>query len=223
MKRQSGRLKAAVVIAALVTASLPAGASPALAAKPPKNPPPPESTTTFQAVETAGGYFVSGGTLDVPVPAGTVAGDFLIAQVAYNAAGSITPPSGWTTIDVLTHPTAPIMQGLYWRTASGTEPAHYSFTLSSGKSDTAAGAIAVYTGIDTNDPIDAFAGQASAAGQPVVAPSITTGEPDTTLIGFFTVRDNGDDDAAVGNGGTLGRVERSRRRLDWRDRHRVRR
>jgi serine protease AprX len=185
------RFKATLVVVTMIAALLPVGALPALAGKPPKDEPPPPSPTTFAGVETAGGYFASGADLDIPVPSVAISGDFLIAQVAYNAAGSIAPPEGWNTVDVLTHPTKPIMQGIYWRIASDSEPTHYSFTLTSNKSDTVVGAIAVYTGIDVANPIDAYAGQSSDPGDPVVAPSITTTQTDTTLVGFFTVRDNG--------------------------------
>lgn len=184
------RLTAAFTTALLVMAMVVA-ATPVHAGKPPKNDQPPETTaTTFQAVETAGGSFASGATLDIPVPA-AADGDFLIAQVAYSATGTITAPEGWTVIDVTTHPTRPIMQGVYWRAASASEPSTYSFGLESGKSDTAAGAIAVYAGIDLADPIDAFGSQTTDTSTDVVAPSLVTSQADTTLVAFFTVRDDG--------------------------------
>ncbi len=193
MNRRKGapkRKHTLFVAVATLLASVPLLAAPAIAAKPPKDSPPPETATTFKSVDTAGGYFASGATLDLPVPGGTAEGDFLIAQVAYNAAGTIDAPEGWNTIDVATHESKPIMQGLYWRSATSNEPAHYSFTLTSGKGDTVAGAIAAYSGIDLDDPIDAF-GSATTANTSVVAPSISTTQADATLISFFTVRDNG--------------------------------
>ncbi len=185
----SNRRALFVAIATLV-ATVPLLATPALAGKPAKNSPPPDSSAGFKSVATARDYVASGATLDLAVPDDVVAGDFLIAQVAYSAAGSIDAPSGWHVIDVATHPSKPIMQGLYWRTATADEPGHYGFTLTSGKNDTAAGAIAAYTGVDVNDPIDAF-GSDTTAGTSLVAPSISTSQADTTLIAFFTVRDNG--------------------------------
>ncbi len=148
---------------------------------------------TFVAADTAGGYPPNGGTLDLPVPPGVSAGDVLIAQVAYNAvAGStITPVAGWNVIDVEENLTHPIMQGLYWRVATASEPAQYSFTLTSGKADTASGAIAAYSGVDTGNPIDDFAGQSNGTSTNLAAPSITTTVAGTTLIGFFANRSNG--------------------------------
>jgi serine protease AprX len=184
------QFKAAMVVAAMVAALLPVAATPALAKKPVSDESPPPPSTTFVAMETAVGSFASGDTLDVPVPAGVAAGDFLVAQVAYSASGTIDAPVGWTTIDVVTHPTKSIMQGLYWRIASGTEPASYSFTLSSGASDTAAGAIAVYTDIDATNPIDAVTAQSGTLTS-LEAPSVTSTVSGATLLTFFTVRDDG--------------------------------
>ena len=147
---------------------------------------------TFVANTTAGGTFISGSTLDLPVPAGVTAGELLIAQVAYNAPdpASIAPPAGWTVIDVVDHPTEALIQGLYWRAATGSEPAQYSFTLTAGGTGKASGAIGTYSGVDLGAPIDAFGAQ-SATGTTITAPSITTTQPGTTLIGFFAGRDAG--------------------------------
>ena len=148
---------------------------------------------TFVSVDSDGGSIPDGGTLDLPAPGGVSIGDLLIAQIAYNANGAatITPPAGWNVIDVVSHPTKGIMQGLYWREATGSEPSQYSFTLSSGGSDTASGAIGAYSGVDMANPIDAFGGQTNGTSTSVVAPSITTTVADATLIGFFAVRDDG--------------------------------
>jgi len=200
--RHGSRIRATLVVLATILAMVPLMTAPALAGKPPKNDPPPESTTTttaaptatttFKSVATTGGYYASGTILNVPVPSDATDGDLLIAQITYNASGTITPAAGWNVIDVLTHPNKPIMQGLYWRAATASEPAGYGFTIDSGKYDTATGAIATYTDIDLSDPIDAVAGLASSAGATsVVAPSVTTSQDNTVVIGFFTTRDDG--------------------------------
>ncbi|MGI9608992.1 MAG: cadherin domain-containing protein, partial [Acidimicrobiia bacterium] len=89
------------------------------------------------------------------------------------------------------NPSHPIMQGLYWKEATGSEPAQYSFNVSSTKTDSASGAIAAYSGVDTTNPVDAVAGQANGTSTSIVAPSIVTTQPGTTLIAFFAVRDDG--------------------------------
>ncbi|MDH5371858.1 MAG: hypothetical protein OEX97_02830, partial [Acidimicrobiia bacterium] len=197
--RRYGRLRAVFLVLAMVVASLPLVAAPAFAGKPPKDSPPAEETPppavsdiVFKSVETATGYVPSTATLDIAVPADVVAGDFLIAQIGYNTDGSIAPPVGWNIISVINHPTRPIMQGLFWKAATENEPAQYSFLLKSEKADTVAGTIAAYSGVDLDNPIDAFGGRDNAASYPVVAPSITTTQADTTLLGFFTARSVGD-------------------------------
>lgn len=191
--KRPGRFRAVFLVIAMVVATLPLVASPVFAKGPPgKNEPPPASPApNFKSVETAGGYLASGSTLDIPVPADVVAGDFLIAQIAFSANGTITPPAGWNTIDVLNHSTKPIMQGLYWREATSEEPASYGFGLSSDQYDTVSGAIAAYTNIDLTDPINAFGGQENGTSTSIVAPSINTTVDNTTLIGLFSVRDDG--------------------------------
>ncbi|HSR44476.1 MAG TPA: immunoglobulin-like domain-containing protein [Acidimicrobiia bacterium] len=148
---------------------------------------------TFKSVATGGGLIPSGTNINLPVPAGVVAGDLLIAQVAYsaNSTGSITPPAGWNLIHLLKHPTSGIMQGLYWREATASEPAQYGFLLVSGATDAASGAIGAYSGVNMASPIDAFGGQVNGLTTSLVAPSITTTQPGTTLIAFFAVRDDG--------------------------------
>jgi serine protease AprX len=191
--RHDGRIRATLVVLAMIVATVPLMTAPALAGKPPKtDPPPAATTTTFKSVATTGGYYSSGTIFNVPAPSDAADGDLLIAQIAYNASGTITPPAGWNVIDVLTHPTKPIMQGLYWRAATANEPAGYGFTIDSGKSDTVTGAIATYKDIDLSDPIDGVAGLASNAdATAVVAPSVTTSQDNTVVIGFFTARDDG--------------------------------
>ena len=164
--RTAHRARTGLVVVAMLIASVPLIVAPALAGKPPKDSPPPETVATgFQSVETAGGYLPSGQTLDIPVPADANAGDFLIAQIGYSASGTIAPPAGWNLIDVTTNPSKSIMQGLYWRSTSASEPTHYSFqTRGASRSDTpTTGAIAAYSGIDLTNPIDAVGAQSNGA------------------------------------------------------------
>ena len=151
------------------------------------------SDANFVGGTTDGGLIPDGGSLDLSVPVGVVAGDVLIAQVAYNAppGSTITPGAGWTSVDVLANPGNDIIQGLYWRVATAAEPASYGFTLNSGSGNTASGGIGVYSGVNTANPIDAFAGQANGPSNTIAAPSIATTQPGTTLIGFFAARAEG--------------------------------
>ena len=153
---------------------------------------------TFVTVDTAAGSYTSGSTIDLPVPATVATDDLMIAQIAYNATGGgiITPPAGWTLIDETGG--NGVTQALYRRIATASEPASYSFTLSSGATDTAAGAITLYDGVDTTSPIDASAAQTNASAAAVVAPSVTTTVSGATLVAFYAVRDDGNGTAPAG-------------------------
>ncbi|MEM9132958.1 MAG: hypothetical protein AAF962_18850, partial [Actinomycetota bacterium] len=146
---------------------------------------------TFVAVESAAGSYATGSTIDLPVPATVATDDLMIAQVAYNATGGgiIAAPAGWTLLT--TASANGVTQSLYWRIATATEPAHYGFTLSSGATDTAAGAITLHDGVDTSSPINAAGSRTNASGAAVSAPSITATTADATLLAFFAVRDDG--------------------------------
>ncbi|MEM8925703.1 MAG: PKD domain-containing protein, partial [Actinomycetota bacterium] len=146
---------------------------------------------TFVTVDTASGSYTSGSTIDLPLPSGAAPGDLLLAQIAYNATGGgiITPPSGWTLLDETGG--NGITQAVYWRVEPIDGPLFHSFTLSSGATDTAAGAITAYDGVDTTSPIHAVAGQTNAAAAAVIAPEVTTTVPGATLVALFAVRDDG--------------------------------
>ncbi|NND03271.1 MAG: hypothetical protein HKN91_10830, partial [Acidimicrobiia bacterium] len=146
---------------------------------------------TFVAATSSGGSIPDGGTLTVLVPAGTQSGDLLLAHIGYNAASSstITPSAGWTTVSVEDEGGSDIKQGIYWRIATSSEPPNYGFTLSSGQTDTAAGAIAAYRGVDPTAPIHTFASLDNGTALALDAPSVTTTLAGTTVVAFYSVRD----------------------------------
>ncbi|MEM7271833.1 MAG: hypothetical protein AAF547_02030, partial [Actinomycetota bacterium] len=148
---------------------------------------------TFVVVDSASGSYTSTTTIDLPVPTTVATDDLLLAHVAYSVSGTVgnlTPPAGWTT---LTESAANgLVHGVYWRIATSSEPAQYGFTLSGGGTETAAGSITVYDGVDTASPIDVFATQTNAAAAAVVAPSVTTTNNDATLVALWSVADDGE-------------------------------
>jgi hypothetical protein len=121
-------------------------------------------------------------TLVLPKPAGFASGDALLASVATRGAPTITPPAGWTLVR-LDASGSTVRQAVYVHIAGGSEPASYTFTLSSAQS--AAGGILAYTGVDPANPIDATGGQANAASTSITAPSITTTGTNRMLVGLF--------------------------------------
>jgi hypothetical protein len=74
-------------------------------------------------------------------------------------------------------------QAIYVRVAGGSEPASYTFTLSSAQS--AAGGIAAYIGVNTATPVDAHGGQVNASSTSITAPTISTTVAGDRLVGFF--------------------------------------
>ena len=148
----------AVALAALVTLS----AAPAQAA------------VAFQTSSTAQNG--SATTLAIPRPAGTVAGNLLLAQVSFEKgsdAGSNAQltPSGWTMV-TRTNQGTDLGTAVLWRVATASEPASYTWTF--GQSVKAAGGILRYTGVDTSSPVVAFSGNsgtnANLNAQSVTAP-----------------------------------------------------
>jgi hypothetical protein len=76
-----------------------------------------------------------------------------------------------------------LRQVTYVKVAGASEPATYSWALSSQTSATAI--VSAYRGVDTTTPIAASSGQANASSTAVTAPSLTAPVPNTLLAGFF--------------------------------------
>lgn len=92
----------------------------------------------------------AGTSVAVTKPAGTTAGDVLIAFVAETGVGVITAPAGWTLIDVRSTGTD-VTMARYYRVAGAAEGATYTWTL--GASVRNWGWVGAYTGVDTAAPI----------------------------------------------------------------------
>ena len=117
----------------------------------------------------------NGSTLSINVPTGTVAGDVMIAAIATTPSTvTITAPAGWTLIQAVTQTTATSNRvSTYYRVATATEPASYTWTLSTAHTG-ASGGIVSYSGVDNTTPINVSAGAATASALTHTAPSITT-------------------------------------------------
>lgn len=70
-------------------------------------------------------------SLVLPAPSGTVEGDLLIATVAIHndRVDSLTPPSGWTTLDVGLGEDK-VTLGVWWKLATDAEPSDYTWNWS---------------------------------------------------------------------------------------------
>lgn len=133
-------------------------------------------TTTISAAAENHGVLIAlhdGSQLTIAVPTGTVLGDVMIAAIATNPSTvPITAPAGWTLIQAVTQGTATSNRiSTYYRVATATEPASYTWLLSTAQTGSAGGIVS-YSGVDNAAPIDASAGTATPNSLNHTAPSI---------------------------------------------------
>ena len=158
-------------------------------------------------------------TIAVTKPAGVIANDVLIAQIRDTQGTGVTiaTPAGWTKI-IQTNNSSNFGQAIYYKVATGSEPASYSWSVS--PSDKLGGSILAFRGVSTSTPIDVFAGQSTAGKQTsVTAPSLTTtvanamlvalygadsGGPAFTLPGTLTLAYSSGGNASLGVSGAAG-------------------
>jgi hypothetical protein len=137
--------------------------------------------------------------LRITKPAGTVAGDVMVASIGFRpsccdtpaASYGITPPAGWTALPRLDNaPGAGVVPSnslaVYWKVAGASEPAAYqwSFSVSGGATfDAAAGGILTFSGVETSSPIIGVeeSGRQTTAGDQAT-PSITTTAVNAMLV-----------------------------------------
>ncbi|MFN8121538.1 MAG: choice-of-anchor C family protein [Thermoleophilia bacterium] len=129
-----------------------------------------------------------GASLVLTVPAGTVANDLLLAQVAVDGGSgtTITAPAGWTLIgrtDV-----GSTAHAIYQRTATGSETATYTWTFSGSLG--ASGGMVGYAGVEPSSPTTTTI-STSGTGTPfnVTAPTVTV--PDSMLVILLAQDSNG--------------------------------
>ena len=127
-------------------------------------------------------------SLVLPVPAGVVSGDVLLAVVDVGSTNSSTAPAGWTLVrsDATTTSGSVTAQYVYYHVAGGGEPSSYTWTF--GGKTGVAGAMLAYSGVDTTNPIDAHSGQAGTTKSvSITAPSVTATVSGDMLVGLFGI------------------------------------
>ncbi len=129
------------------------------------------------------------GSLAIGRPTGTATGNLLLAIVADSTLGdTVTAPAGWTPVSLVGSLSqadcgAGCRLAVFYKVATGAEPATYTFTLANNSS--IAGTILRYTGVDTTSPINAsgFANGGSSA--TVTTPQIESLRENTRLVRLF--------------------------------------
>lgn len=131
-----------------------------------------------QATNTAAGT-----TLTIPKPANVAQGDLLVSCLSLNG-GSITTtgaPAGWTRLAAVTTIANPKVYG-YYKVATASESASYSWTTTS---TTSGGGIARYSGAAGLDTAATTAsGAATSSG---TVPAVTTTTAKAMLVGCMSV------------------------------------
>jgi hypothetical protein len=152
---------------------------------------------------TPGTYRSASSATSVPVntiainkPAGVTTNDVLLAGISVRGNPTITAPSGWTLVRSDASGTT-LLQSVYRKVATGSEPASYTWTFSEPIAS-AVGGIAAYSGVNTTTPIDVHGGQANASSTSVTAPSVTTTAANAMLVGFFGTANDATFTAASG-------------------------
>jgi hypothetical protein len=119
----------------------------------------------------------------VSAPAGTTAGDLLVSCVCLTGVSVSAAPAGWTPIASVTGASNPRVFG-YFKVATSSEPANYTWTLAS--SQTGSAGIARYSGASGLDTTATTAASATAATSGTV-PAVTTTTPNAMLVGCMGI------------------------------------
>ena len=122
-------------------------------------------------------------TLTIPKPAGTAQGDVVVSCISLSGGtiGAAGVPAGWTPLASVTAVANPRVYG-YYKVATSSEPASYSWTTSSTSSG---GSITRYSGASGLDtPAKSASGAAASSGS---VPEVTTTTQNAMLVGCMSV------------------------------------
>ena len=122
---------------------------------------------------------------------GVVTGDVMIAALTMNSAATtltVTAPAGWVSIRGSRHDTANMRTRTYYKVATASEPASYSFTYSAAVQT--AGAIAAYTNVDTASPVNGSFDGVSPLGTNQTSPTMNTTVPNTRVVRVWSAKVN---------------------------------
>ncbi len=138
---------------------------------------------TFENAATAQG---ESSTISIPAPAGTQAGDLLVAALMLDKGKliDVTAPSGWTLVR-RSNKWKYIGMAIYQRIANTPEPSSFQFPLDETTKWSAS--ISRISSVDPDNPID-ISNRATGRSGNVKAPSMKTRSDDTLVLAFYTNR-----------------------------------
>jgi hypothetical protein len=127
-------------------------------------------------------------TLTLPIPAGTLQGDVLVAQVGTtNVTAALTAPAGWTPAGPTFRNQVSVAATLYWKVAGAGEP-DPTFTLPVGTNAPLIGGLAGYSGVSTTAPVDTYGAAGNGSSVSAIQPYVTTATAGTMVVRFIAVR-----------------------------------
>ena len=140
-------------------------------------------TVTFGSA-TSTGQSTAVNSVTLTKPAGTSAGDVLVASFTADNGPSATPPAGWTSFLPSLRPGGASLFGYYHVvTASDTTSTSWTWTLSSAQKWS--GGISRFLGVNTTTPLDAPVTSASTSNSvsSITVPAVTTATTGAMLVG----------------------------------------
>ena len=153
-------------------------------------------------------------TVVINKPAGTAAGNVLIASIALNGTTITTAPSGWVQIAAII--TINPRLYAYYRVAGAGEPATYTWTLSAAVANS--GGIARYSGVNNANPLDATTTTATATVVTSLAvPAVTTVSPGAMLVGAAAINSSNETILITSPAGMTERWDLGGKRQDYAD------
>jgi hypothetical protein len=136
----------------------------------------------------------SGESVTVAKPAGTAAGDVLVARVANRGNVAATMSSaGWTRVGS-TQSAALLKSVVLVRVAGAGEPSSYTFDVS--ETSNLVASVTAYDNVDNAHPVDAFAGQVNGNLDLFHTPSVTSTVGNARVVWFGTQLYSGTDCSA---------------------------
>ncbi|MCA1844502.1 MAG: hypothetical protein LC792_15190 [Actinobacteria bacterium] len=150
----------------------------------------PASAAVATGASSSSGSSASRTSISLSRPAGTTAGQVMVAQIVSNDDNpGFTAPAGWNLVSDRSILDA-VRQAVYVKVAGASEPSSYTWTLTDYRR--VAGGITTYSGVDTTSPIDATAtGVNATASTSVTAPSVNTTVPGDVLVHLAAVNSDG--------------------------------
>jgi hypothetical protein len=145
------------------------------------------SSTAITYVNSATTYATNTTSINVNVPAGTQEGHFMLAVVNFWGDLTLTAPGGWTELH-----TQKVVAGggearIFWRIASSSEPA--SYTWSTSFADYSMAYIATYAGVDVSAPVNVSAIEANTSSTSAAQTAVTTTAANAMVLYVLSVDD----------------------------------